>query len=273
MTNHIRFAAHAFGDLENATFSPEIYSRLKFGCDRAARSMGHDLAKKFFAAHSDQIIANRIVVIPSPYNHVPNAATVMTGHFVNKLNELSVHASGRHVEYSIIHRKVSYTNDYGFLSKEKRRSLIDNDSFYMNRDFLEGKLLVFIDDVRITGTHEDKLREILERDNVQNDAAFLYFAEYYGNQPDIEGALNFSHVKSLDDYVAMTHEEDHHVIVRPLKYLLGQKSEDLRRVCTQFPISTLEKVYHGCLAEGYYKIPGYQSNFGVIVDVYNQRTR
>lgn len=271
MTNHTRYSVHKFSDLENAGFSPELYSKLKFGSDNAARTMGHALAAGFFKTHSDKILANRLVVIPSPYNYVPNAATVMTGHFVNKLNELTVNAAGRHCEYSIIHRKVSYTNDYGFLSKEKRRGLIDNDSFYLNRDFMEGKMLVFIDDVRITGTHEDKLVEILERDNITNPAAFLYFAEYFGNQPDIEGELNFSFVKGIDDYLALTQEPDHHVIVRPLKYLLSQNSNKLREVCEKFPIHTLEKVYHGCLAEGYYKIPSYQQNFGVIVDVYNNR--
>lgn len=272
MPNHIRYAVHPFSDLENAGFCPQMYSKLKFGSDSAARTMGHELAKGFFAVHGDKILANRLVVIPSPYNFVPNAATVMTGHFVNKLNELTVNAAGRHCEYSIIHRKVSYTSDYGFLSKKQRRGLIDNDSFFLNRDFMEGKMLVFIDDVRITGTHEDKLVEVLERDDIKNDAAFLYYAEYYGNQPDIEGALNFSYLKGMDDYLTLANEPDHHVIVRPLKYLLSQSPDQLRDVLERFPFNTLEKVYHGCLAEGYYKIPGYQQNFGIIVDVYNKRS-
>jgi len=272
MQKHQRYSVHQFHDLETAGFCPQEYSKLKFGSDSAARKLGHELAAGFFAAHSADILANRIVVIPSPYNHVPNAATVMTGHFVNKLNELSVLARGEHVEYSIIHRKVSYTNDYGFLSKENRRALIDNDSFYMNSKFLKGKTLVFVDDVRITGTHEDKLVEILKRDRVKNDAFFLYYGEYYGNQPDIEGQLNFSFVKSLDDYLGLSHEHGHHVIVRPLKYLLKQDQQTLRRVCQDFPFHTLEKVYHGCLAEGYYRIPDFQKNFGVIVEVYNDRT-
>lgn len=272
MQNHQRYSVHQFHDLENAGFCPKEYSKLKFGSDASARRLGHELAEGFFAAHSAEILANKIVVIPSPYNHVPNAATVMTGHFVNKLNELSVLARGEHVEYSIIHRKVSYTNDYGFLPKEKRRALIDNDSFYMNSKFLKGKLLVFVDDVRITGTHEDKLVEILKRDRVKNDAFFLYYGEYYGNQPDIEGQLNFSHIKSLQDYLDLSKEDRHHIIVRPLKYLLKQDPHQLSLVCENIEFGKLEQIYHGCLAEGYYRIPDFQKNFGVIVEVYNQRT-
>lgn len=261
---YMRFAVHNFSALETAKFSPTEYSRLKFGCDLAAQRLGHELATEFFYAHSDKLLANRCVVISSPYNHVPNAATVMTQHFIDRLNELLVFAQGEHVEYTVIHRKVSYTNDYGFLSKEKRRGLIDNDSFYLNRDFIEGKLLLFVDDVRITGTHEDKLVEILQRDGIQNEAVFLYYANYHGNQPDIEGQLNFSGMKSLTDYVEMTKQPGHHVIIRPIKYILGQKPEALKDALPQLDDHIITKMYHGCLAEGYYKIPGYQRNFGIL---------
>jgi hypothetical protein len=238
---------------------------LKFGSDSAARKLGHELAVEFFQAHSDKLLANRSVVIASPYNHVHNAATVMTQHFIDRLNELLVFANGEHVEYSVVHRKVTYTADYGFMSKEKRKGLIDNDSFYLNRDFLEGKLLLFVDDVRITGTHEDKLVEILKRDNVPNEAMFLYYANYQGNSPDIEAALNFSGVRSLEDFVALTKEPHHHVIIRPIKYLLGQPPEVVSRVLGEFDDHIVSKMYHGSLAEGYYRIPHYQQNFALLV--------
>lgn len=261
-----QFAAHTFGNLESATFDPVTYSRLKFGCDNAARQYGYQLAERFFRAHADVLIANSCVVISSPYNYIPNAATVMTGHFVDKLNELLILASGRAVEYSVVHRKVSYTNDYGFLSREKRKGLIDNDSFYLNKGFVAGKLLLFVDDVRITGTHEDKLREVLLHNRVANDAFFLYFASYTGTKPDIEGELNFSYVKSIDDYLALTKEPNHHVIIRPIKYILGQTERVLRGLLPQFSDTYFYRLFYGCLAEGYYKIPSYQSNFGLIVD-------
>lgn len=267
MGTHSRFYVNGFYDLEDAAFSPEDYSALKFGSDVIARKFGYQLADAFFAAHTDVLLANQCVVIPSPYNHVENAATIMTKHFVNRLNEHLVLANGGHVEYTIIHRKVSYTNDYGFLSKEKRKGLIDNDRFFMNKQFLKGKLLIFIDDVRITGTHEDKLVEILEKERMQNDAFFLYFANYYGNSPDVEAALNFAAIKSPDDYLRMVREDGHHVIVRPIKYLLGLDKDTLTGIVAQMPPRFLTEVYHGCLGEGYYRIPGYQVNFSVIRDL------
>lgn len=272
MIQHTRFSAKTFSDLENASFSIESYSKMKFGCDRSAREMGYDLAESFFKTHAALVMSNRAVVIPSPYNIVPNAATIMTKHFVNRLNHLLVEANGTHVEYSIVHRKVSYVNDYGFLSKKDRKGLIDNDSFYLNRDFLEDKLLIFIDDVRITGTHEEKLVEILQRDNVTNPVAFLYFATYQGTKPDIEAALNFAGVANIADYVELSKQPNHHVIVRPLKYILSQKTEELERVLSLVDKSTLDEIYYGCLAEGYYTIPSYQRNFAVISQLHQSST-
>lgn len=266
-----RFFVHGFTDLDTAPFSAYDYSRLKFGCDNSAKKFGHELAVNFFNAHAPTLIANKCVVIPSPYNYVKNAATVLTHHFCNKLNELLVSSNGEHLDYSTIHRKVSYTNDYGFLSKEKRKSLIDNDSFFFNREFTEGKVLIFIDDIRITGTHEDKLIEILDRDNLDNDCFFLYIANYYGNSPDVEAQLNFAGMTCMADYVTMLNEPKHHVIVRPLKYVLSQSSSVLRYALSDIPPPVLEEIYHGCLGEGYFKIPHYQANFQLIATAVNER--
>lgn len=270
-SHHTRHYVHRFEDLHSAAFSANQYSRMKFGSNNAARSMGRQLADDFFQVHAAKILANQCVVIPSPYNYVQNAATVMTKHFIDRLNQLVVNARGEHVEYTLIHRKVSYTNDYGFLSKEKRKALIDNDSFYFNRDFIEGKLLIFIDDVYITGTHEQKLIEIMERDGIQNESMFLYFARYYGASPDVEAALNFAAISKFSDFVELTNSEPCHVIVRPIKYVLAQTESVLSAYVKAFSNQFLHELYHGCLAEGYYKIPKYQQNFGIIVEEYKRR--
>jgi hypothetical protein len=273
MPQYTSFAAHQFSSLETAPFNPKTYSRLKFGSDAAAREMGHQLATEFFFAHGDKLLANECVVISSPYNHLPNAATVMTKHFIDRLNELLVFAQGKHVEYTVVHRKVSYTNDYGFLSKKQRRSLIDNDKFYLNRDFVKDKMLIFVDDVKITGTHEDKLTEVLQRDGVENDVMFLYFAAYTGSQPDIEAALNFAAVQSMEDFVALTKEPNHHVIIRPIKYMLSRPVDELKATLPLFADDMIFDMYYGCLAEGYYKIPLYQASFAILTAEKERRSK
>jgi hypothetical protein len=265
MNKHTQFAAFHFSDLgENCSIDPIAYSRLKFGCDASARSMGKILAEKFFNKHAHELLANRCVVIPSPYNYVKNAATIMTEYFIKYLNSLLVNVSGEPVEYDVIKRYVSYISDYGFLSKDQRKGLLDEDTFFMNSKFFGNKTLIFVDDVIITGTHEDKLKEIMIKENLKNDAFFIYYAKYEGDDASIESRLNFSGVKNLSDYVELTETPDHHVIVRPLKYLLSREPEELKHYITSMSGIKIEEIYHGCIGEGYHKIPSYQENFQTI---------
>lgn len=251
---------YGFFNMEDAP-DPARYSRMKFGDDEAARQIGYEMAERLFEVHSSKLLANDVVIIPSPYNYVKNAATVVTEHLINRLNEYLVNANGRHVDYSTIHRKVSYISDYGFLPKSKREALLSNDRFYMNRQFLKGKLLVFVDDIKITGTHEEKLKEILQNEGMDNEAIFVYSAKYYGSSPEIEAALNFAAVESVEDYVRLSMSPRHHLLVRPIKYLLKQDKQTFDWYLKNTPYSSLYDLYYACLGEGYTTIPEYQTNF------------
>lgn len=263
MRQQTQVFAHSFSSMATLPFRAEDYSKLKFGSDSVARAFGKALAVKFFFEHSAELLTQECVVIPSPYNYVENAATVMARHFTNELNHLLVNANGTNVEWSIIHRKVSYTNDYGFLTKEKRRELIDNDLFYLNKEFLAGKTLIFIDDVLITGTHEDKLVEILDKNRLTNRTFFAYFAKYEKGEvgADIEAQLNFAGISEVCDFVELTKQPDHHLIVRPIKYLLSQDPKVFAAVIEKLDDSFSRKMYYGCVGEGYNRIPKYQDNF------------
>lgn len=263
MRKETQFSVHKFASLEEAKFDPREYSFLKFGSNRAAKKMGYELADAFFMEHAKRIIAEKLVIIPSPYNYVKNAATVLSEHFVDRLNHHIIKNGGTAVEWSIINRKVSYIKDYGFLDKDSRRKLIDQDEFFFNCGFLEGKTIVCIDDVNITGTHEDKLREILDKNNIQNDTFFLYFAKYIGSpgNANIEAALNFSGVHDANGFIELTKEADHHCIVRPIKYLMGQEHEQFKIILSQLPMNYVGKMYNGCLSENYHNIPEYKKNF------------
>lgn len=265
MRNQTQHFAFTFTTLKDAQFNPRVYSRLKFGSNQAAKEMGRILAESFFDAHWGRLLHEQFVVIPSPYNYVKNAATVLSEHFVDHLNYLVALSGGQAVEWDIIHRKVSYINDYGFLSKEDRKALIDGDTFSLNKDFWGNKNLIFIDDVNITGTHEDKLVEILDTENVSNDTFFLYFAKYNGTEANTEAALNFSDISSVPAFVQMIKDEpDAKCLVRPIKYLMSQNEITFKVALSQLPLSYVEQLFFGCLAEGYNKIEKYAENFNFL---------
>lgn len=260
-----RCSVHKFSGLDQLPFLASDYSKLKFGSDHVAKKFGYELATKVFHDHAPLLLANKCVVIPSPYNYVQNAASIMARHMCDRLNHYLVHANGIPVEWSVIHRKVSYTNDYGFLAKEQRRALIDNDEFHFNSNFVEGKVLLFVDDVVVTGTHEDKLCEIMDKAKMTNPSLFLYYGEAEKDiPPETEAGLNFAGIQTLEDYTKLTNEPNHHIIVRPIKFLLSRPIEELELALGAMTTEKVRQLYFGCLGEGYHRIPLYQEGFAKI---------
>lgn len=263
------FSLYIFSSKNDLNFCQTQYSQLKYGSDIAARKFGKDLADKFFEQHYDKLLSNNCVVIPSPYNHVQNAASVLTKHFVNQLNQLLVGVNGNVVETTIIHRKVNYTMDYGFLQQDQREHLINNDAFYFNEQFINDKFLIFVDDIKITGAHERRMIRLLNDTNSQNDCAFVYIANYDGVDPTIEAFLNLNGVNNCEDFLKIVREGQRHVIVRAIKWLLSRPLNQLTFLLKDIQaidIDYIEELYYGCLGEGYHKIPSYQPQFQIVAD-------
>lgn len=258
-----QFAAHQFQDLETAEFNIYDYSRLKFGCNLSAHSMGKELAGRFYKEYSAKLLCGNFVLIPSPYSHVENAATIMSYAFLDELNRLLVEGNGHHVEFDTIRRKSQYLQDYGKLPKEVREGMLDNDEFYLNEKFLKDKSLIFLDDVIITGTHEWKLKEILQDEGMENECFFVYYAQYLGERAEIEGELNFQAISDVRDFADIVSKSTSSIVVRTLKYLLSidiKKDEEFEGLLYIFGYEKSRDIYFAALGEGYYKIPAYQKN-------------
>ncbi|UIK01169.1 phosphoribosyltransferase family protein (plasmid) [Rhizobium leguminosarum] len=273
MTQFEEFALYEFQSIEDAPFRPEQYSRMKFGCDEAAREMGHQIADAFFEKNASAILNRPCLMISSPFNFVPNAANVMTMHLLNRLNSHIVDAKGNHVEYATVPRKTSYVNDFGHLSGEERKLLLAGDRFYFNSQHFEGRCLLFVDDVKITGTHKNKLVELMHEQQLKNKTFFLYFARYTGDRPNIESEINFAAVKSIKDLNRIVVEPNHHMTARKIKYILSAAPSELYHDFLRFrSYRYLRALYFNCLNEGYYKIKEYETNIALIrnVIVYNE---
>lgn len=248
------------------------YSLMKFGHDQATHELAVALANTIFDEHISTLMTRECVLIPSPYNFVPNAATILTRHVVDHLNEKLVQVNGHVVGTNTIQRRVTYTADYGKVNRETREQLLSQDRFYFNEEYLEGKFLIFIDDVKITGTHERRLEAEISRLNLNNDRVYAYIGTYTGSNAAIESELNHSTVVNAHDYVRHVCAKQHHVVVRSIKILLGTPREDLERAVDCIHFKTLKAIVAGAYGEGYHKIPSYQSNLEYIAHVANSST-
>ena len=256
-----QFVVHEFSCLDTASFNPLDYSRLKFGSDLVARQFGHAMADAFFAKHRRMLITDRCVVIPSAFNVVPIAASILAEHFMNRLNDLLTRDGHRMVEFTTMHRTMSYIADYSFLPKDQREALLQADKLFINRDFIQDKVLLFVDDVTITGTHERKIDAFLKDQGLINPHIFCYYAKYNGERADIEAALNLSGISTPEEYLDLIQEPNHRLVVR---FLLDIPEADLKAVLDRLTFDFADRLYHACLAKEYDKQDGYRDKFKML---------
>lgn len=256
-----QFVVHEFSCLDTASFNPRDYSRLKFGSDLVARQFGHAMADAFYARHRRMLTSDRCVVVPSAFNVVPIAASILAEHFMNRLNDLLTREGHRMVEFTTMHRTMSYIADYSFLPKEQRQALLAADKLFINRDFIQDKVLLFVDDVTITGTHERKIDAFLKDQGLINPHIFCYYAKYNGERADIEAALNLSGISTPAEYLDLIQEPNHRLVVRAVRFLLDIPEDALQSVLDKLSFDFADRLYHACLAKEYDKQDGYRDKF------------
>jgi hypothetical protein len=244
-------------------FSPQDYSRFKFGDGSVARTYGQELAEGFILAHlSKQEISRQLVVVSSPYSFIPTATFAMKDHFVFRLNRWLAEQGLPVVQETKVHRTITYKEDYGELNAEQRIQLIGGDSFHIDRRFLEGKTVLFLDDIRITGGHERMILKMVQEYNLQSPVYLLYFAELASAQvhPNIENYLNYYAVKSIFDLQPLISSQHFLLNTRATKYILHYDFEAFRIFADNQTPAFLEYLYDMALGNGYHTIEAYQRN-------------
>ena len=260
----MQFAAHIFNSIDEVDFDITSYSRLKFGSGVSADAMGREMAVKFFTAHIDILECGNCVVIPSAYNMLEIAATLLARRFMCHLNMLLVKHGMPIVKWSNMHRTITYFSDYAHMTSQERKKMLAGDSFFINKEFIHGKTLLFIDDVIITGTHEEKIREFLVKENISNRCVYLYYCKYTGNCPETEAKLNACGVNDANTYLDLINEPEHQIIVRTCKFLLNGSKHQLLDVLHRAPKGFSSQLYTACILEEYHDVPRYRENMELI---------
>lgn len=261
------YSLHKIYSDKEFPFSPEEYSKFKFGDKNISRKFGFTLAtgfiKQFLSVHP---IEQQIVVASSPYDFIPTATFAMKNYFVQKLNEYLVEKGVPVVQETKIHRTVTYKEDYGALSAEDRMKLIGNDKFHMDYKFVEGKTVIYMDDIRITGSHEKMIKNSLLSKVYTGEtdrAIFVYFAELANPNinPTVENILNYYFVKDLFTLDRVLKNEDWIPNTRVVKYILKKRDDEQFEVFIQFqPMKLLQTVYHLAIGNSYHLMDEYKEN-------------
>ena len=267
------FSLHKIHSSSDIPFSEAAYSRFKFGDGLAAEHFGHTLGQAFVKQYAENLLLHKqIVVLASPFSGIPTASFYMKNAFVKMLNRYLASHHGNVVEECKIYRNTSYRIDYGNLSAAERMELIGNDVFYTDKYFLADKFLIFIDDIRITGSHQQVIEKMMFDAGMNNQHCFVYFAELANKNihPNIENYLNYFEVKTLTDLHLFIFNRHFSFNTRVVKYLLSADTASLGVLLQEAPVSFIEDLADWAISNNYQSMEDYQANFNFILTILNK---
>jgi len=261
------YSLHKISSDDQFGFLPDEYSRFKFGDDAIAGKFGAALADGFINEHfRDTLPDKQLVVIPSPYSFIPTATFAMKNYFVYQLNRWLAAKGLPVIQETKVHRTITYKEDYGELDAAQRMKLIGNDSFHIDKAFLEGKTLLFLDDIRITGSHERMIMKMVAEYGLTNDIYMLYFGELINKDihPNIENFLNYHCVKSVFDLEPIIKSGHFFINTRIVKYILNFEATSCHVFLGNQTSAFINQLYDMALGNGYHTIEAYAGNLSFI---------
>lgn len=261
------YALHSITSREAPGFDSAGYSRFKFGDGEVARRFGRELARGFAAQRLPQIPETaQLVVLPSPFSFIPTASYWMTQAFTRELNRALVERERTVAQEVKIGRSITYRDDYGNLTFAERIKLIGNDTFRVDTTALEGKTLIFVDDIRITGSHQLVIERMMERYGLSNPRTFTYYGQLTNPEvhPNIENHLNYYAVKSLGDLLPIVQSAHFRINTRLVKYILNHAPADSQPFLEQQSTAFLDELYDMALGNEYHLIAEYEPTVSVL---------
>jgi len=272
-----RYSLHNFSNREDITFNPIEYSRFKFGCKSIARKFGNDLSLGFIkSTYFKEIIETlrqfpekRVVIMSSPYVHIPTPTFALKDYFLKILNRVLVDSGFKPAIETKISRASSYKEDYGEMNKEQRFNIMKNDVFHVDGGILQNNICLFLDDIVITGAHEHRIRLMLEKYDLINDQTyhyFLFFAQLTNNNedPTIENYLNYAFIQNLKSINKLIREEEFILNTRVTKYILDSDNKEFQEFISYQTFTFRDTLYHMALGNSYHLIPDYQKNLNYL---------
>lgn len=277
-TLHKRFAVHRINCADEPGFSKSEYSRFKYGDHSIVEKFGNNLFNYFI--NDDALVSSLahkdVIIYSSPYDFLPTSSYYLTHYFYKKLNEFVLQNKMKcSIRFGKIHRNQTYSQDYGAMNAEQRFELIKNDTYELLSYPDSDELLIFIDDISITGTHQKIIQLLLEKANLSNHAIYLYYGLLDNSEipADYENELNYAQVRDLNSLLPIINSEGFKLTTRCIKFLLQSKGKDLLRFISEIHSNKreclLREIYQGAVQNKYNDMPEYSGNLELLSKEFN----
>lgn len=261
------YSLHKITSKSNLTFNPSDYSWFKFGDKDFAKKFAKELFDGFIISNSEKILEqNEIIILPSPYLSIPTASNFLCFYFKEFLNKFLFENNKKAAIESKIYRNQTYVTDYGNLDFEERVKLISNDTYYIDKEFIKGKFCLFLDDIKITGSHEHTVNKILSQYDVKGDFFFIYFAELVNKDihPNIENYFNYFSVKGIEEIIDVVNRKNFQFNTRIVKYILNLNEDELTLLLNSINSIRREELFLLSISNNYHQIREYNKNLTTI---------
>ncbi len=260
------FSGFQIKNTQQLGFDPNEYSRFKYGSKSMARKFGKALAEKYFqSTHFHNLIntnKKQIVISSSPYCNIPTATYAMKNYFVAELNRKLIEFDVSPVQEVKIYRTLSYNQDYGAMSKDERDKAISGDEFYIDKEFVNNKHVIFLDDIKITGAHERRIQKMINNFKLKCDYTFMYFAELIDESvdPTLENFLNFHFIKSIMNIDWIIKNDKFIFNTRVVKYILNTPGEQFKTFVNYQSEIFRDILYKEAISNSYHKFDEFKPN-------------
>jgi hypothetical protein len=249
------------------------YSEFKYGRRDLAEFYGALIAQ-LLETHLRKIRfkGEPIVVIGTPYKRIPNAARMLA-----ITAEHQLRSAGLPTRYSSIYQHRLAVGDYGRLSAEERDQRNGAKKRYADPDDFIGRHVVVVDDVRITGSIERSIAQLLHGIPVLSQTYINLVKldeEVARANPQLENDLNHQSVRNLDDIIRIMRGEHGFVLItRALKYILESSLDEIENFIGQLSPNEVSNIYLGSVEEGYDEMPKYHDAFGIVAAAFASRPK
>ena len=261
------YSLHKIDSIDNLSFDPSHYSWFKFGDKKYAERFAENLFEGFIASYGNLLLEqDEIIILPSPYLSIPTASNFLCAYFKESLNLFLYNNSKKAAIESKIFRNQTYVTDYGNLDFDERIKLISNDTYYIDKEFIDGKFCLFLDDIKITGSHEHTINKILNQYNIDGKFLFVYFAELTNKDihPNIENHFNYYAVKGLLEIIQVVNRTFFQYNTRIIKYILNLNERDLDQFLQKISAFRREELFQLAISNNYHQIEEYLHNLKTI---------